>query len=138
MISYAIKLEFKLRRDGRDWLAWCPAIDVMTQAKTRKAAVASLREAIELWVESCIERKVLDKALEEAGFQKAKVGEQAPSHVNVMNVVGRLRGNRAVTTIECPRVSRSRRHTREGDYIEVSIPAYIAAQQLADFARAPS
>lgn len=56
------------RRDGRQWVVWCPAIDVMTQARTKKEALEALREAVELWFESCIERGVLDAALDEVGW----------------------------------------------------------------------
>ena len=56
------------RRDGRQWVVWCPAIDVMTQARTKKEALEALREAVELWFESCIERGVLDTALKEVGW----------------------------------------------------------------------
>ena len=40
----------------------------MTQARTKKEALEALREAVELWFESCIERGVLDTALNEVGF----------------------------------------------------------------------
>ena len=40
----------------------------MTQGPTRKGSLESLREAVELWFESCIERGVLDAALKEVGF----------------------------------------------------------------------
>ena len=55
-------------RDGRQWLAWCPDIDVMTQASSRKQALESLKEAVELWFESSIDRGVLGAALREVGF----------------------------------------------------------------------
>ena len=57
--GYTVRLDAWFRRDDRDWVVWCPAIDVMTQARTKKAALESLREAVELWFESCIERGVL-------------------------------------------------------------------------------
>ena len=40
--GYSVRLDAWFRREGRDWLAWCPGIDVMTQAKTRKKAFESL------------------------------------------------------------------------------------------------
>ena len=70
IVSYSVKLDAWLRRDGREWLAWCPSIDVITQAGTKKKVLESLREAVQLWFESCIERNVLDAALKEAGFEE--------------------------------------------------------------------
>ena len=67
-MSEATKGRAWFRRDGQQWVVWCPAIDVMTQAGTKEAALESLSEAVELWFESCIERGVLDAALKEVGF----------------------------------------------------------------------
>lgn len=70
IVSYSVKLDAWLRRDGRERLAWCPSIDVITQAGIKKKVLESLREAVQLWFESCIERNVLDAALKEAGFEE--------------------------------------------------------------------
>lgn len=95
-----IKLEVATRQDGDVWAASCLPLDVVTQADSKEQALSSLKEAVELWFESCIERNVLDQALREAGFQ-AMDAQRKPS---------RARGSSA-----------------RGDYIEVSIPAYTTA-----------
>ena len=71
VVTYNAKLEIRLSQDGRDWLAWCPSIDVMTQASTKNKALEAIKEAVEDWFESCIERGVLEEALREAGFMNA-------------------------------------------------------------------
>ncbi len=55
--------------DAGAWVAWCPAVDVMTQARTKKVALERLQGAVELWVESCVERGVLKEALAEVGIE---------------------------------------------------------------------
>jgi predicted RNase H-like HicB family nuclease len=72
IVRHKVSFQAVLRLDGRQWLAWCPSLDVMTQAETKKKALTSLQEAVELWFESCIERDVLDEALTEAGFLQPK------------------------------------------------------------------
>ena len=52
MTGYEVRLRAWFRRDGQQWIAWCPALDVMTQFRTRKGALESLREAVELWFDS--------------------------------------------------------------------------------------
>ena len=131
VISYGVKLEAWFRRDGREWLVWCPAIDVMTQARTKKQALESLSEAVELWFESCIDRGVLDDALKEVGFTKVP-SDETPGELNVINVVRR----RAPRPTATARMSFSLARHKGADYIEGTIPAYIAAQQLGDAARA--
>lgn len=72
------KLLARTRHKGSVWLAWCPPLDVMTQAETEQRAVESLREAVELWFESCISRRVLDEALVEAGCNRLRSGDVVP------------------------------------------------------------
>ena len=74
--GYSIRLDAWFRREGWDWLVWCPSIDIMTQARTKKKAFESLTEAVQLWFESCIERGVLDIALRETGFEQVRSGSE--------------------------------------------------------------
>lgn len=39
-------------RDGKSYTAWCPDLDVASQGGTAKEALANLKEAIELHLES--------------------------------------------------------------------------------------
>jgi len=109
----------------------------MTQAETKKKALASLQEAVELWFESCIERDVLDKALTEAGFFKAKASaflQETPNMVSVLK--GEPTATGAPASADADTFSFSRDEKGGSEYIEVSIPAYIAAYQLGQAARA--
>jgi predicted RNase H-like HicB family nuclease len=75
VVSLAVKLEAATKKDGDHWLARCVPLDVTTQADSKAAALHALKEAVELWFESCIERGVLEQALEESGFRRRKPGE---------------------------------------------------------------
>ena len=78
-----------MRRDGREWVVCCPSIDVATQARTKKKAMESLTEAVQLWFESCIERGVLDEALAEVGFNKVPADQEIPENRDSVRVVTR-------------------------------------------------
>ena len=67
---YRITLLIQLKRDGRQWIARCPAISVATQSPTKKRVMKEIQEAVEGWFEYCIEEDVLEKALKEAGFKE--------------------------------------------------------------------
>jgi predicted RNase H-like HicB family nuclease len=74
-----IKLDATLtayvRRDGRRrWIAVCPSIDVASQGSSEDEAKRCLKEAVEVWFESCVERGVLDQALREASFRPSAYG----------------------------------------------------------------
>lgn len=87
MTGYKVRLRAWFRRDGQQWIVWCPALDVMTQSRTRKQVLESLREAVELRCESCIEREVLDGALKELGFAKAAHGESMPPDADQIRIM---------------------------------------------------
>jgi predicted RNase H-like HicB family nuclease len=130
-VALNVKLQAWTRREGAVWMAWCPPLDVMTQAETEERAVESLREAVELWFESCIARNVLDDALVEAGFNRLQPGERVPPDADVVDAsVAKVHGQPtwpACHATAGPRKRQLDAFTRERD-IEVSIPAYIAAQ----------
>jgi len=123
VVTLSIRLEAATRQEGKVWLAWCPPLDVTTQADTKQRALASLKQAVELWFESCIARNVLEEALLEAGFRKMKAGEMPPQ-------------NASVVRLQEPPPAHAFPATR--DYIEVSIPAYIATHCNVDNLRASS
>jgi predicted RNase H-like HicB family nuclease len=122
LVALSVKLEARTRYDGSVWLAWCPPLDVMTQAENEQRALASLREAVELWFESCIARNVLDQALTEAGFHRRHRGDDVPSDASFF-----VRVSEEQSQVASVGASTTAAFTRERD-IEVSIPAYIAAQ----------
>src|SRR5665213_3377860 len=115
VVNLSVRLEAAFRQEGNCWLAWCLPLDVMTQADSKKAALVSLKEAVGLWFESCIERGVLEEALAEVGFQPIKPGEKIPHDANV---------------IEVKRPRRDMSDFTAAESFEVTIPAYIAAKQL--------
>ena len=63
-------LLYGTRREGEQWLGFCPSVDVPTVADTKEEAKAAVREAVRLWVVSCAERGQLRAALAECGFVK--------------------------------------------------------------------
>ena len=116
VVNLSVRLEAAFRQEGECWLAWCLPLDVMTQAETKEAAFESLKEAVALWFESCVERGVLDEALSEVGFQPIKPGEPVPEDASIIAV---NRPSRAIKN----------NFTASEDFAVV-IPAYIAAKQL--------
>jgi len=57
-----IHLSAVIRKEDDIFTSWCPEIDVASQGKTEKSAVANLREAIELCLKN---EQVRDKILSE-------------------------------------------------------------------------
>ena len=124
-VFYKINLIIQLGRDGRAWLARCPAIDVATQGSTKKKVMEMIQEAVELWFESCIEAGILEKALKESGFRE--VDSAAPDSPNL--IVKQVVKEVPVLT---PRFTLTH-DSWSNNYVEGLIPsAYLASCQLRD------
>jgi predicted RNase H-like HicB family nuclease len=117
VVTLTVRLEAATKHEGAHWLAWCVPLDVTTQADSKAAALLSLKQAVELWFESCIDRGVLEQALEEAGFQRRKPGEDLLASARPVHTAKAAGGQ-------------GHRFSGETDYIEISIPAYVAAGLL--------
>jgi predicted RNase H-like HicB family nuclease len=75
-----------VKQDGKNrWVTGCPKLDIYSQGRTEEEAKSSLKEAIELWVEDCLERGVLNTALLEAGFEKVHPAAILPEdqHISI-------------------------------------------------------
>ena len=69
-ITLEIELDGFVRQDTkRRWIAVCPSIGVASQGTSADDAQRCLKEAVEAWFESCIERGVLDQAMRESNFR---------------------------------------------------------------------
>ncbi len=109
-VELKIRLEIDLRPDGDCWIAHCPPLDLYTQSDSKDSAEESMREAVLLWFESCLERRVLAKALEDVGFKLAKPGDKIPPQASVIGL------------------ATARATSAQIKEVEVSVPAYIVDQ----------
>ena len=67
-IMKKIHLKIWTREDDDCVIAWCPTLDVMSQGPNIDTAIANLQEAVNLFVESCQRRGVLEQVLKNAGI----------------------------------------------------------------------
>lgn len=78
-VGISLRLTCFVRRDEATWVSGCPALDVFSQGRSKEAAKLCLQEAVELWVDSCVERNVLPAALLELGFTIPSATGSAPT-----------------------------------------------------------
>ncbi len=64
-----IQLSFELAEKEKWYVASCPALDVFSQGETERQAERNLREALCLFLTSCVERGTLNTVLKECGFR---------------------------------------------------------------------
>lgn len=72
-----IKVPYDVKRDEVGFVSHCPEFDVYSQGKTEKSAIKNLKEAIELFIETCYEHGTLINVLRESGYEFSK--KQTPS-----------------------------------------------------------
>lgn len=75
-ITLSFQLPYRIRPDQGWYVASCPSLDVHSQGKSQKQAKDNLREALTLFLTSCIERGTLDQVLKDTQVARAR---RAPS-----------------------------------------------------------
>ena len=119
-----VGLKTWLRREGGTWVAWCQALDVLSQAETEQGAKEALREAVELWFGSCVARGVLAEALLSVGFVGLPEGKATSGTAGSISI-------RRSDPLRCG----AKRHSlsitlgdgRGSDCIEARFPAHLLA-----------
>ena len=114
-VLMTVNLRGVARREGRHWVAGCPKLNVWSQGTDREDAQRCLTEAVELWVEDCLARGVLDAALREVGFQPAPWGLPPAGSQESVGII-RVPNEEALFGADFP--------------VHISMPAYQAAALL--------
>ena len=67
-VEFKIKVPIKTIKRKNIYVTCCSVLDICSQGKNEKEAIENIKDAINLFLISCFERGVLDKALKECGF----------------------------------------------------------------------
>jgi predicted RNase H-like HicB family nuclease len=67
-IRFNISVPIDIRQEGDMFYASCRPFDVHSQGNTEDRVKVNIVEALQLFIESCFERGVLDQVLKECGF----------------------------------------------------------------------
>jgi len=70
-ITLSFRLPYRIKQDQGWYVASCPSLDVHSQGKSQKQAKDNLREALTLFLNSCIERGTLDQVLKDSKIARA-------------------------------------------------------------------
>ena len=70
-VVFQVSLPAIVKKEERYYVSICPILDVCSQGPTKKKALDNLKEAVQLFIESCFERGTLDKVLHECGLRPA-------------------------------------------------------------------
>ena len=70
-VTFSFRLPYTVRQEGKWFYSCCAILDVFSQGHTRQEAADNLTEAVQLFIESCYERGVLDQVLQSSGFHSA-------------------------------------------------------------------
>lgn len=68
-VKVVVRLPMSVRQEGDWYYAACPDLDVHSQGRTFEEAKHNLTEAVQLFIESCYRRRVLDDVLADCGFE---------------------------------------------------------------------
>lgn len=111
LIGISLKLLCRVHRKSEKlWVAGCPRLDVYSQGAMREEAKRALKEAVELFVESCLERDTLAEVLRDCGFRLVPAAVHVPERLE-----------------ELKRPSEDEELLGEPFSLDLTIPAYQAA-----------
>ena len=88
-VTFTIKVPIEIIKRNNVYVACCPILDVNSQGENEANAIENIKDAIQLFLISCFERGVLDKALKERGFtpQHEPFHKESPlSHIITIDV----------------------------------------------------
>lgn len=79
-VNYAIEVELPLMvfREGKQFVAHTPLLDVSTSGSTFEQAKERFHEAVEIFFEELVERGTLEEVLQELGWQKVRSKWEPP------------------------------------------------------------
>ncbi|WP_420266198.1 type II toxin-antitoxin system HicB family antitoxin [Candidatus Magnetominusculus dajiuhuensis] len=83
-IVFSLPVKFKKKKDVV--IASCPVLDVVTQGETVEDARNNIKEAVSLFISTCLEIGTLDAVLKECGFEAAEKTARKQSQVETIEV----------------------------------------------------
>jgi len=78
-LELIFRLPIAIKKDQVGYVSHCPPLDVWSQGNTKAEARKNIREAVSLFVVSCIERGTLDEVMKECGFQPIRQAQTKKS-----------------------------------------------------------
>jgi predicted RNase H-like HicB family nuclease len=82
--EYKFMIEFYVFKEGENYIAYCPSLDLSTSAKTFNEAPLNFYEMFQLYVESCVDSKTLQLDLLAHGWRMKKETIEAPKFMVLM------------------------------------------------------
>ena len=73
-LSMQFRLPFRLEREGDVFISICDILDVRSQGESAEQAGEMLIEALQLFLETCIEEGTVEAVLRQSGFRPTPDG----------------------------------------------------------------
>jgi len=78
-IRVEVKLQVCIEKTETGYTAFCEQLDVYTEAPSKKKAEKSIREALSLFLETCMEMGTFHEVLTASGFKPSVTRRRRPS-----------------------------------------------------------
>jgi predicted RNase H-like HicB family nuclease len=94
-MKITISLKGLVRQDdvAQGYVTFCPALKIYAHGKTTEEAMACMEKTMILYIETCLQRGILDEVLRKAGFSPATgypaaipVEELAQEYISIMQL----------------------------------------------------
>lgn len=68
--NVGLKLQMQITKQGDQYVAWTPALDLSTSGHSQKEAQKRFEEAVSLFIEELVEAGTVDEVLSSLGWKK--------------------------------------------------------------------
>ncbi len=76
------KLTVSIIKEGKQYIAYAPALDFSTCGKTEKQAKKRFEEAVDVFFEELVKNETLEKVLTDLGWKKKNIQWEPPTVVS--------------------------------------------------------
>lgn len=81
-VALSVSLPVGVLREGKQYVAFTPALDLSTSGKSHKQALDRFHKAVNIFFEECLAHGTLDESLSELGWDKRGASWQPPVMVS--------------------------------------------------------
>ncbi len=72
-VQVEVKLQICIEKTESGYIAFCEPLDIYAEGSSKRKAEANIREALSLFLETCLEMGTFNEVLTSSGFQKTVV-----------------------------------------------------------------
>lgn len=85
-MDIALKLPVQITKQGKQFIAWTPALDLSTSGRSIAEAQRRFHEAVDIFLEELVEAGTIDRVLTDLGWKRLARSWESPKIIKQQTV----------------------------------------------------